>query len=200
MHPSSSFSPGEILFAPSTSAPPNSWQKLEHLRACKRRRDLRARRSRLSSSAKALDGLRTLAAANRTLRRLGGCDRRGRDRVDITFRVDHLRVGDSTLAALLDPGEVLTHPFVIGELALGSLRNRDVVTSLLSHLPSSAVATDSEVLSFIGRNALFGRGVGYVDVHLLAAARLTTGSSLWTKDERLGAVAAALGLATPGRP
>ena len=114
--------------------------------------------------------------------------------VDTSVWIDHLRIGDPALAALLDAGQVLTHPFVIGELALGSLRKRDVVMSLLSHLPSSAVATDSEVLSFIVRNALFGRGIGCVDVHLLAAARLTAGTRLWTNDRRLGAVAERLGV------
>jgi predicted nucleic acid-binding protein len=112
--------------------------------------------------------------------------------VETSVWVDHLRVGDSTLATLLDAGKVLTHPLVFGEPALGSLRNRDAAMSCPSHLPSSAVATDSEVLSFIDRNALFGRGIGYADVHLLAAARLTAG----TNDKRLGAVAEALGLAS----
>jgi predicted nucleic acid-binding protein len=114
--------------------------------------------------------------------------------VDTSVWVEHLRIGDPTLVALLEAGQVLTHPFIIGELALGDLRNRDGVISDLSALPSATVATHSEVLDFVGRNALFGRGIGYVDTHLLAAARLSVGTSLWTNDKRLNAVAEILGL------
>lgn len=99
------------------------------------------------------------------------------------------------LAALLDRGMVLTHPFVIGELALGNLRQRDIVLSALADLPHASVATDTEVLHFIGRHTLFARGIGYVDAHLLAAVRLTAGARLWTKDKRLHGVAVQLGLA-----
>jgi predicted nucleic acid-binding protein len=88
----------------------------------------------------------------------------------------------------------LTHPFVIGELALGNLHQRDLVLRMLSHLPRASVATHPEVLRFIDRYSLFGRGVGYVDVHLLAAIRLTTGSQLWTSDKRLKEVANQLGM------
>jgi predicted nucleic acid-binding protein len=119
--------------------------------------------------------------------------------VDTSVWVDHLRTGNATLAALLDAGMALTHPFVIGEIALGSLRQRETVLSALSDLPHAAVATDAEVLAFIDRHALFGRGVGYVDAHLLAAARLTAGSELWTNDRRLHGVADALGLAMARR-
>jgi len=87
------------------------------------------------------------------------------------------------------------HPFVLGELALGSLRQRDVFLSDLRDLPQAIVASDGEVLSLIDRRTLFGRGIGYVDAHLLAAARLTAGSKLWTHDRRLQAVAAQLDLA-----
>jgi predicted nucleic acid-binding protein len=120
--------------------------------------------------------------------------------VDTSVWVDHLRAGDKTLAALLDAGMVLVHPFVIGELALGDLRQRETVLSALSDLPQAGVATHAEVLPFIGRHALFGRGVGYVDIHLLAAVQLTAGSELWTRDKRLDAVATQMGLAiTPRR-
>jgi predicted nucleic acid-binding protein len=88
---------------------------------------------------------------------------------------------------------VLAHPFVIGELALGNLRQREIVLSALSDLPRASVATDAEVLHFIDRHALFGRGIGYA--HLLAAARLTAGAELWTNDTRLHGVAVQLGLA-----
>jgi len=115
--------------------------------------------------------------------------------VDTSVWVDHFRMGDKALAGLLEAGEVLTHPFVIGELALGNLRQREIVLEALSGLPCASVAADKEVLHFIDRHALFGRGVGYVDAHLLAAARLTSGAKLWTRDKQLNEVAAELGLA-----
>ncbi|HXC14180.1 MAG TPA: type II toxin-antitoxin system VapC family toxin [Stellaceae bacterium] len=114
--------------------------------------------------------------------------------VDTSVWVDHLRAGNDRLTALLSGAEVLGHPFVIGELALGNLRRRDAVLSDLRHLPQAVVAADEEVLHFIDRQRLFGRGIGYVDAHLLAAARLTA-TKLWTRDRRLQAVAAQLGLA-----
>jgi predicted nucleic acid-binding protein len=114
---------------------------------------------------------------------------------DTSVWVNHLRVGSSAVAELLERGGALTHPFVIGELALGTLRQREFILRTLPRLPRAAVATDAEVLRFIDRHALFGRGVGYVDVHLLAAVRLTAGSRLWTFDKRLNAVAVQLGLA-----
>jgi len=115
--------------------------------------------------------------------------------VDTSVWVDHLRAGDHPLAALLDAGLVLTHPFVIGELAMGNLRRREIVLGALSDLPRASVATDEEVLHFIDHHALFGRGIGLVDVHLLAAARLTAGAELWTTDQRLHGIAVELGLA-----
>ena len=115
--------------------------------------------------------------------------------IDTSVWVDHFRAGNSTLAGLLEQGAALTHPFVIGELALGNLRRRELILQMLSRLPGATVATDAEVLRFINRNSLFGRGVGYVDVHLLAAVRLTAGSQFWTFDKRLNDVAVHLGLA-----
>jgi hypothetical protein len=114
---------------------------------------------------------------------------------DTSVWVDHLRRGDKTLAALLDAGTVLVHPFVIGELALGNLRQREILLNALADLPHASVATDAEVLHFIERHALSGRGIGYIDAHLLAAAKLTAGAELWTNDKRLHAVAVQLGLA-----
>jgi len=115
--------------------------------------------------------------------------------VDTSVWVDHLRAGDDVLASLLDAGMVLAHPFVIGELALGGLGQRESVLSALSDLPRAIAATDAEVLQFIDRHTLFGRGVGYIDIHLLAAAQLTAGTELWTRDKRLHAIAVQLGLA-----
>ncbi len=114
--------------------------------------------------------------------------------VDTSVWVDHLRNGNPTLTGLLDTGMVLGHPFVIGELALGNLRQRERVLSALQDLPSTAVATDAETLHFIERNEVFGLDIGYVDAHLLAAARLTAGASLWTQDKRLNEAARSLDL------
>jgi predicted nucleic acid-binding protein len=115
--------------------------------------------------------------------------------VDTSVWVEHLRAANEMLAALLNSGEVLGHPFVTGELALGNLRRRDPFLTDLRDLPQAIVASDEDVLHLVDREALFGRGIGYVDAHLLAAARLTAGSKLWTRDRRLQAVAAQLGLA-----
>ncbi|MBV8504455.1 MAG: type II toxin-antitoxin system VapC family toxin [Alphaproteobacteria bacterium] len=115
--------------------------------------------------------------------------------VDTSVWVDHLRAGDRALGQLLDSGEVLGHCFVTGELALGNLRERDLVLSALRELPQATVASDDEVLHFIDRRALFGFGIGYVDAHLLAAVQLTPGGRLWTRDKRLQAVATQLGSA-----
>jgi hypothetical protein len=115
--------------------------------------------------------------------------------VDTSVWVEHLHSGNEELTALLNGGEVLAHPFVIGELALGNLLPRDPFLSDLRDLPQAIVAEDEEVLRMINRQALFGRGIGYVDAHLLAAARLTADSKLWTRDRRLQGVAVQLGLA-----
>ncbi|HLH94566.1 MAG TPA: type II toxin-antitoxin system VapC family toxin [Xanthobacteraceae bacterium] len=114
---------------------------------------------------------------------------------DTSVWVDHLRAGDKALAALLDAGRVLAHPFVIGELALGNLHQREIVLKALADLPHASVATDAEVLHFVERHALSGRGIGYIDAHLLAAVALTAGAELWTKDKRLHGVAVQLGSA-----
>ena len=115
--------------------------------------------------------------------------------VDTSIWINHLRRTDALLARLLEAGRVLVHPFVIGEVALGLMRQRKVILAALLGLPRSQVATEEEVLGFIERHTLSGQGVGYIDVHLLAAARLTAGAALWTSDRRLHAVAVALGLA-----
>jgi predicted nucleic acid-binding protein len=115
--------------------------------------------------------------------------------VDTSVWIEHLRLASGLLGALLDGGEVLGHPFVIGELALGNLRQRDDILRALRRLPQATSASHTEVLQFIDREMLFGRGIGYVDAHLLAAARLTAGTRLWTRDRRLHAVATQLGLA-----
>lgn len=115
--------------------------------------------------------------------------------VDTSVWIAHLRAADVALAKLLEAGAVLVHPFVIGELALGNMRRRETVLTALSDLPRTVVATDVEVLAFIDRQGLFGRGIGYVDAHLLAAVRLSAGTRLWTNDRRLHDIAVELGLA-----
>ena len=88
--------------------------------------------------------------------------------VDTSVWVDHLRHGEAALAALLEAGRVLGHPFVLGELALGGLRDPGTVLGALAALPQAVVATDTEVLGFIARHGLAGSGIGYLDAHLLA--------------------------------
>lgn len=113
---------------------------------------------------------------------------------DTSVWVDHLRRDNALLGDLLSAGRVLIHPSVIGELALGQMRGRKAILAALSDLPRAEVATDEETMRFIESGSLYGRGVGYIDVHLLASVRLTAGAALWTNDRRLGAVADALGL------
>jgi predicted nucleic acid-binding protein len=115
--------------------------------------------------------------------------------VDTSVWVDHLRDGTPALAAALEQGSVLMHPFVLGELACGNLKNRGEVLRLLGDLPAAPLATDPEALNYIERRALMGRGIGYVDVHLLASVALAGAARLWTRDKRLTAVAADLKLA-----
>lgn len=91
-------------------------------------------------------------------------------------------------------GQVLTHRFVIGELALSGLQNRTTVLGALQNLPQATLASDEEVLHFIERHALFSSGIGYIDAHLLAAVRLSPGALLWTRDKRLLAESIRLGL------
>lgn len=109
--------------------------------------------------------------------------------VDTSIWVEHFRYGHNRLVELLDEGRVLIHPFVIGELACGNIRNRDEILALLRALPASAVADIEEVIVFIDTRRLMGKGLGYVDVHLLASATLSN-VCLWTKDKPLAVAAA----------
>lgn len=115
--------------------------------------------------------------------------------VDTSVWVDHLRRGDARLAELLERSTVLMHPFVVGEMACESLRERGAILELLQDLPGAVVAQSDEVLQFIERHDLHGKGIGYVDVHLLASVALTEGAKLWTRDKKLRAVAQGLGYA-----
>jgi predicted nucleic acid-binding protein len=104
--------------------------------------------------------------------------------VDTSVWVNHLRRGDTQLEKLLLAGEVACHPFVIGELACGNIKNRSEILALLQALPAVPTVDLAEYLYFIEQNHLSGTGIGFVDVHLLASAQLS-GIPLWTKDKRL---------------
>ncbi len=116
--------------------------------------------------------------------------------LDTSVWIDHLRSGDALVTDLLEAGEVLVHAFVIGELALGHLSRRTEILGLLGALPRAPIATTEELLVFIDRHRLAGRGIGYVDVHLLASAFLYPGLRLLTRDRRLQEAASALHVAS----
>jgi predicted nucleic acid-binding protein len=111
--------------------------------------------------------------------------------VDTSVWVEHFRSGSVGLDPVLDNGLAVCHPFIIGELACGNLRNRTEILSLLQDLPTAINARDDEVVRFIDEHGLMGKGLGYIDIHLLMSA-LLTGILLWTLDKRLQAVAASL--------
>ena len=110
---------------------------------------------------------------------------------DTSIWIHHLRHGDNRLSTLLDEGSVLCHPFVIGELACGNLRNRAEILSLMTALPAAQLASHDEVLTLVSERHLSGTGLGWVDVHLLAST-LLSGGKLWTNDRSLAAAAVAL--------
>lgn len=114
--------------------------------------------------------------------------------VDTSVWIDHLRVADKRLAALLGRGEVVMHSMIIGELACGNLQNRTQLLSLWRNLPSIGEATHHEALYFLEQNRLMGKGIGWVDLHLLAAVALSGDKLLWTRDKRLADLAVAIGL------
>lgn len=113
--------------------------------------------------------------------------------VDTSVWVDHLRRRNTTLVTLLEQMQVWTHAFVIGELACGKLAQREKLLGALTALPHAPVAAHDEVLVFLESHGLMGRGLGWVDVHLLASAMLAK-LPFWTLDKRLAAVAATLQL------
>jgi predicted nucleic acid-binding protein len=108
--------------------------------------------------------------------------------VDTSILASHLRETHTNLANLLNDGEVACHPFIVGELACGNLKNRTIILSLLEALPMAAEVEHEEVLTFIECHSLMGKGLGYIDVHLLASAVLW-GLPLWTLNKRLEQVA-----------
>ena len=117
--------------------------------------------------------------------------------VDTSIWIDHLRSGSRNLELLLNNNQVLLHPFVLGELACGNLDRRTEVLALLGNLPAAPVATEAEVLYFIEQHRLMGKGIGYIDIHLLASMSLAKSGSLLTRDKRLGRIAAELALLPP---
>jgi hypothetical protein len=105
--------------------------------------------------------------------------------VDTSVWIDHLRKSNIALQKLLDSGQVLCHPFIIGEIAMGNLKRRNVILSALQDLPKVVAAHNDEVMRFVSDRALFGLDIGYIDAHLLASVRLTPEALLWTRDQRL---------------
>jgi len=113
--------------------------------------------------------------------------------VDTSVWVRHLREGDPDLERLLNNGEVMCHPFIVGELACANLKNRHEILSLLQLLPLATLAKHEEILHFIEQNHLMAKGLGYIDAHLSASAVLS-GAPMWTCDKRLNEANEALGI------
>jgi len=114
--------------------------------------------------------------------------------VDTSVWVDHFRRAEGLLQDLLESGQAITHPFVIGELSCGNLKHRDQILALLQALPQAQRATHEEVLHLVNSKTLYGKGLGWVDAHILASSLLSH-AALWTKDRRLAAVARTLHIA-----
>ncbi|MCK4842255.1 MAG: type II toxin-antitoxin system VapC family toxin [Methylococcales bacterium] len=114
--------------------------------------------------------------------------------VDTSVWVDHLRDKDEQLVSLLKRNQVLMHPMIRGELACGCLHNRDQILNLLNNLPRISEATHDEALYCLERHKLMGKGIGFVDLHLLASTFLAKNTLLWTRDRRLHKLSQALNL------
>ena len=114
--------------------------------------------------------------------------------VDTSIWIDHLRKPDSSLQKLLESCEVATHPYVVMELALGSIAKREEVISNLSLLPQSQVAEPAELFALIEKRSLYRKGIGVIDLHLIASALIDSSISIWTRDKRLGEIASSLGI------
>jgi predicted nucleic acid-binding protein len=113
---------------------------------------------------------------------------------DTSIWIDHLRAPNALFGRLLVEEQILVHPYVIGELAVGNLKERNKLLRELADQPQAKKALDSDVLVLIERNELFGKGIGFIDAHLLASTRICK-AKLWTTDKRLHAIAVNLGLA-----
>jgi predicted nucleic acid-binding protein len=116
--------------------------------------------------------------------------------VDTSVWIDHFRTRNNTLSQQLEAGEVWSHPFVIGELACGTLAHRSKVLMLLAALPAAPLAEYEEVITFIDSRRLFGKGLGWIDLHLLVSAHILR-LAFWTLDKRLAAASRELGLEAP---
>jgi len=114
--------------------------------------------------------------------------------VDTSVWVEHLRAGNIGLENLLNDDHVVCHLFIVGELACGNLSNRSEILSLLQALPLAIHAEHEEVLHFIENHSLMGKGLGYIDMHLIVSAILTR-APIWTLDKKLKAISSKLGLA-----
>ena len=115
---------------------------------------------------------------------------------DTSIWIAHFRHGEPGLAGHLGSGLILMHPWVRGELACGNLKDRESILADLDALPMANLAADSEVLAFIEKHRVWGRGIGWIDVHLLVSA-LLSGCYLWTLDTRLHAAARRFALLPP---
>lgn len=115
--------------------------------------------------------------------------------VDSSVWIDHLRRADAALVALLNAGDVACHPFIVGEIACGHLRERARVLADLALLPQASTASHGEALALLESHRLAGCGIGWTDVHLLASTVLSPPSSLWSRDRRLQMAAGRLGVA-----
>ncbi len=113
---------------------------------------------------------------------------------DTSVWIDHFRAGDKELRRQLEQGNVVIHPFIIAELALGSLRERRRVLALLDSLPPLRIAQTDEVRAMIEERVLYGHGIGLVDAQLIASSLIRPGTMLWTRDRRLRKAAEKLGI------
>jgi predicted nucleic acid-binding protein len=114
--------------------------------------------------------------------------------VDTSVWIDHLRDKDEQLVSLLKQNRVLMHSMVRGELACGCLHNRDQILSLLKNLPHISEASHDEALYCLEKNQLMGKGIGFIDLHLLASTFLAKNALLWTRDCRLNKLAYSLNI------
>jgi predicted nucleic acid-binding protein len=112
---------------------------------------------------------------------------------DTSVWVNHFRYNNARLTRAIEDGQILMHPFVIGEIACGNLRSRPTVLGDLQRMPSAIEAAHGEVLDFLEQHRLFGSGISWIDTHLLASARLSN-CRLWTLDTRLQTAATRLHL------
>lgn len=115
--------------------------------------------------------------------------------IDASVWIEHFRRPISRVAELVEIKDAVTHPLIVGELAMGSLPDRRATLRALSKLPSVAQASHAEVMALVEWQQLFSKGIGFVDAHLLTSVRFTDGCTMWTRDNRLRAQAERLGIA-----